>query len=175
MLSIRNIVKQYSGHRALSGVSMEIEAGKVFGLLGPNGAGKTSLIRIINQITAPDSGEVLINGEHLNQHHIAQIGYLPEERGLYVKMKVIEMPASEPSRAARGVILRRKGPIKLPPISTKLCTKTQHSPAPQAAIGSPVAILIGSMMTNVTTNICGTETPEGRAQTSVRPVDLASL
>ncbi len=90
MLSIRNIVKQYSGHRALSGVSMEIEAGKVFGLLGPNGAGKTSLIRIINQITAPDSGEVLINGEHLNQHHIAQIGYLPEERGLYKKMEIGE-------------------------------------------------------------------------------------
>lgn len=90
MLSIRNIVKQYAGHRALSGVSMEIEDGKVFGLLGPNGAGKTSLIRIINQITAPDAGEVLFNGERLNQHHIEQIGYLPEERGLYKKMEIGE-------------------------------------------------------------------------------------
>ena len=90
MISIRNIVKEYAGHRALSGVSMEIEKGKVFGLLGPNGAGKTSLIRIINQITAPDSGEVLFNGEKLNQHHIAQIGYLPEERGLYKKMEIGE-------------------------------------------------------------------------------------
>lgn len=90
MISIRNIVKEYAGHRALSGVSMEIEKGKVFGLLGPNGAGKTSLIRIINQITAPDSGEILFNGEKLNQHHIAQIGYLPEERGLYKKMEIGE-------------------------------------------------------------------------------------
>ncbi|PQJ11686.1 ABC transporter ATP-binding protein [Flavipsychrobacter stenotrophus] len=90
MISIRNIVKEYAGHRALSGVSMEIEKGKVFGLLGPNGAGKTSLIRIINQITAPDLGEVLFNGEKLNQHHIAQIGYLPEERGLYKKMEIGE-------------------------------------------------------------------------------------
>ena len=90
MISIKNIVKEYAGHRALSGVSMEIEKGKVFGLLGPNGAGKTSLIRIINQITAPDSGEVLFNGERLNQHHIAQIGYLPEERGLYKKMEIGE-------------------------------------------------------------------------------------
>lgn len=90
MISIRNIVKEYAGHRALSVVSMEIEKGKVFGLLGPNGAGKTSLIRIINQITAPDSGEVLFNGEKLNQHHIAQIGYLPEERGLYKKMEIGE-------------------------------------------------------------------------------------
>ncbi|MBC7555325.1 MAG: ABC transporter ATP-binding protein [Taibaiella sp.] len=90
MLSIRNIVKQYAGHRALSGVSIEVEQGKVFGLLGPNGAGKTSLIRIINQITAPDSGEVLINGQKLNQHHIGSIGYLPEERGLYKKMEIGE-------------------------------------------------------------------------------------
>lgn len=90
MISIRNIVKQYASHRALSGVSMEIETGKVFGLLGPNGAGKTSLIRIINQITGPDSGEVLFNGEKLNQQHIAKIGYLPEERGLYKKMEIGE-------------------------------------------------------------------------------------
>ena len=90
MISIRNIVKQYAAHRALDDVSMEIETGKVFGLLGPNGAGKTSLIRIINQITAPDSGEVLFNGEKLSQVHVERIGYLPEERGLYKKMEIGE-------------------------------------------------------------------------------------
>lgn len=90
MLSIRNIVKQYAGHTALNDVSLEVESGKIFGLLGPNGAGKTSLIRIINQITAPDSGEVLFNGEKLNQSHIERIGYLPEERGLYKKMEIGE-------------------------------------------------------------------------------------
>src|ERR1700728_1092270 len=90
MLSIRNIVKQYAGHTALSGVSLEVESGQIFGLLGPNGAGKTSLIRIINQITAPDSGEILFNGEKLNQSHIERIGYLPEERGLYKKMEIGE-------------------------------------------------------------------------------------
>lgn len=90
MISIRNIVKQYAGHRALSGVSMEVEKGAVFGLLGPNGAGKTSLIRIINQITAPDSGEILFNGEHLARHHVERIGYMPEERGLYKKMEIGE-------------------------------------------------------------------------------------
>src|SRR6185312_14794245 len=90
MLSIRNIVKQYATHRALDNVSIEIEKGQIFGLLGPNGAGKTSLIRIINQITAPDSGEVFFNGEKLNQSHINRIGYLPEERGLYKKMEIGE-------------------------------------------------------------------------------------
>src|ERR1700761_1057507 len=90
MLSIRNIVKQYAGHTALSDVSLEVETGKIFGLLGPNGAGKTSLIRIINQITAPDSGEVYFDGQKLNQSHIERIGYLPEERGLYKKMEIGE-------------------------------------------------------------------------------------
>ena len=90
MLSIRNIVKQYAGHRALSDVSLEVKSGQIFGLLGPNGAGKTSLIRIINQITAPDSGEIYFNGEKLNQSHIGKIGYLPEERGLYKKMEIGE-------------------------------------------------------------------------------------
>ncbi|WP_026902483.1 ABC transporter ATP-binding protein [Pedobacter glucosidilyticus] len=90
MLSIRNIVKEYAKHRALDDVSIEIEKGKIFGLLGPNGAGKTSLIRIINQITAPDSGEVYFNGEKLNPQHINKIGYLPEERGLYKKMEIGE-------------------------------------------------------------------------------------
>jgi ABC-2 type transport system ATP-binding protein len=90
MLSIRNIVKQYAGHRALDDVSLEVTGGQIFGLLGPNGAGKTSLIRIINQITAPDSGEVYFNGEKLNQSHIERIGYMPEERGLYKKMAIGE-------------------------------------------------------------------------------------
>lgn len=90
MLSIRNIVKEYAKHRALDDVSLEIERGTIFGLLGPNGAGKTSLIRIINQITAPDSGEIYLNGEKLNQKHISKIGYLPEERGLYKKMEIGE-------------------------------------------------------------------------------------
>jgi ABC-2 type transport system ATP-binding protein len=90
MLSIQNIVKQYASQRALDNVSMEVETGKIFGLLGPNGAGKTSLIRIINQITGPDSGEILFDGHKLNQLHISRIGYLPEERGLYKKMEIGE-------------------------------------------------------------------------------------
>lgn len=90
MLSIRNIVKQYANHRALDNVSIEIEKGSIFGLLGPNGAGKTSLIRIINQITGPDQGEILLNGEKLKPSHISIIGYLPEERGLYKKMEIGE-------------------------------------------------------------------------------------
>ncbi|TDO23004.1 ABC transporter ATP-binding protein [Pedobacter duraquae] len=90
MLSVKNIVKQYENHRALDDVSLEVPTGKIFGLLGPNGAGKTSLIRIITQITAPDSGEVIFNGKKLDSSHIAQIGYLPEERGLYKKMEIGE-------------------------------------------------------------------------------------
>ncbi len=90
MLEIKNIVKQYEAHLALDDVSMHIPKGSVFGLLGPNGAGKTSLIRIINQITAADSGEILFNSEKLNQNHISKIGYLPEERGLYKKMEIGE-------------------------------------------------------------------------------------
>ncbi len=90
MLSVQNIVKQYATHRALDDVSLTVEEGKIFGLLGPNGAGKTSLIRIITQITAPDSGDVFFNGERLNSNHISQIGYLPEERGLYKKMEIGE-------------------------------------------------------------------------------------
>ncbi|MGV3509799.1 MAG: ABC transporter ATP-binding protein [Sphingobacteriaceae bacterium] len=90
MLKIENIVKQYADHKALDDVSLEIERGCIFGLLGPNGAGKTSLIRIINQITAPDEGRIFINGEPLNPSHINTIGYLPEERGLYKKMEIGE-------------------------------------------------------------------------------------
>lgn len=88
MLSVRNIVKQYADHRALDNVSLEVEKGSIFGLLGPNGAGKTSLIRIINQITAPDEGEIYLGAEKLNPSHIGKIGYLPEERGLYKKMEI---------------------------------------------------------------------------------------
>jgi len=89
-IEARNIVKHYAKHQALKDVSITVPAQSVFGLLGPNGAGKTSLIRIINQITAPDSGQVLFNGEPLAPHHVEQIGYLPEERGLYKSMKVGE-------------------------------------------------------------------------------------
>ncbi|WP_156308302.1 ABC transporter ATP-binding protein [Sphingobacterium endophyticum] len=88
MLEIRNIVKQYAHHKALDDVSIHVPTGKIFGLLGPNGAGKTSLIRIINQITAPDSGEIIFDGQRLNSSHIGKIGYLPEERGLYKKMLI---------------------------------------------------------------------------------------
>lgn len=85
-----NITKKYAHHTALNEVNIGIPEGKIFGLLGPNGAGKTSLIRIINQITAPDSGQILFDGQPLQSRHIEQVGYLPEERGLYKKMKVGE-------------------------------------------------------------------------------------
>lgn len=88
MLDIRHIVKQYADHKALDDVSFVVPKGKIFGLLGPNGAGKTSLIRIINQITAPDAGEIYFDGEPLSPKHIERIGYLPEERGLYKKMLI---------------------------------------------------------------------------------------
>ncbi len=89
-LKVENISKQFENHKALDNVSFEVAEGKIFGLLGPNGAGKTTLIRIINRIFEPDSGNVYISGEKLKPEHIAQIGYLPEERGLYKKMKVGE-------------------------------------------------------------------------------------
>lgn len=90
ILSAHNVNKMYANHRALTDVSINIEEGTVFGLLGPNGAGKTTLLRIINQITAPDSGEVLFKGQPLKMEDVERIGYLPEERGLYRKMKVGE-------------------------------------------------------------------------------------
>ncbi len=90
LLKVENISKSYSEHQALSDVSMEIPEKTIFGLLGPNGAGKTTLIRIINQIIEADQGSILFNGAPLNQEHIRNIGYLPEERGLYKKMKVGE-------------------------------------------------------------------------------------
>jgi len=88
ILKINNVTKKYSQHLALDQVSLSVNEGCIFGLLGPNGAGKTSLIRIINQITGPDSGEIFFRGEKLNQKHVEKIGYLPEERGLYKKMTV---------------------------------------------------------------------------------------
>ncbi len=89
-LETEDVVKQYAAHRALDKVSITVPEGKIFGLLGPNGAGKTTLIRIINRITAPDSGVVRFNGHVSEPNDIFQIGYLPEERGLYKKMKVGE-------------------------------------------------------------------------------------
>ncbi|MDH6356986.1 ABC transporter ATP-binding protein [Parabacteroides sp. PF5-9] len=89
-LETEDIVKQYAAHLALDHVSIKVPQGKIFGLLGPNGAGKTTLIRIINRITAPDSGTVRFNGHESRPDDIYQIGYLPEERGLYKKMKVGE-------------------------------------------------------------------------------------
>ena len=88
IIEVQGVSKHYSSHKALDNVSLEIPAGSVYGLLGPNGAGKTTLIRIINHITAPDSGQVLFDGHPLVAEDVVNIGYLPEERGLYKKMKV---------------------------------------------------------------------------------------
>jgi ABC-2 type transport system ATP-binding protein len=90
ILSIQNVVKQYGKHTAVDHVSFDVPKGSVFGLLGPNGAGKTSLIRMITTITGPDEGIILLDGEPLNDRTPEQIGYMPEERGLYKKMKVGE-------------------------------------------------------------------------------------
>lgn len=90
ILEVKDVVKQFANHLALDGVSLDIPKASVYGLLGPNGAGKTTLIRIINRITAPDSGVVLLNGKKLQAEDVYKIGYLPEERGLYKKMKVGE-------------------------------------------------------------------------------------
>ncbi|MCH5231499.1 MAG: ATP-binding cassette domain-containing protein [Muribaculaceae bacterium] len=90
MLEIKDVSKSYSGHQALTDISFEVPEGGIYGLLGPNGAGKTTLIRIINHITAPDKGEVMFDGHRLTQKDVVNIGYLPEERGLYKKMKVGE-------------------------------------------------------------------------------------
>jgi len=89
-LEAENITKAYSNHVALNDVTLRIREGTIYGLLGPNGAGKTSMIRIINQITGPDSGRVLWKGQPMLREHVNRIGYLPEERGLYKKMKVGE-------------------------------------------------------------------------------------
>jgi hypothetical protein len=90
ILEAKHITKRYTGHTALDDVSVSIPEGCVYGLLGPNGAGKTTLIRIINHITAPDEGSVIFDGHKLTADDVVNIGYLPEERGLYKKMKVGE-------------------------------------------------------------------------------------
>jgi len=90
ILEVENVVKQFAGHLALDSVSLTVPENTIYGLLGPNGAGKTTLIRIINCITAPDSGEVRLNGKRMTPSDVEHIGYLPEERGLYKKMKVGE-------------------------------------------------------------------------------------
>ena len=89
-IEINNVSKTYGNYKALNNISIKVPRQSIYGLLGPNGAGKTTLIRMLNQITAPDEGEIIFNGEKLNRNHIAQIGYLPEERGLYKSMKVGE-------------------------------------------------------------------------------------
>ena len=90
MIEVQHVSKHYRAHTALDDVSLTIERGRVFGLLGPNGAGKTTLIRMINNIIKPDSGTILFDGKPLSASDVARIGYLPEERGLYRKMKVGE-------------------------------------------------------------------------------------
>ena len=90
IITAQHITKRYTEHTALDDVSLEIPTGSVYGLLGPNGAGKTTLIRVINRITIPDAGVVLFDGKPITQQDIYRIGYLPEERGLYKKMKVGE-------------------------------------------------------------------------------------
>ena len=90
LLEVNAVSKNYGSFTALNKVSIEVPTGSIFGLLGPNGAGKTTLIRIVNQITMPDEGNVLLDGVKLNENHIRDIGYLPEERGLYKSMKVGE-------------------------------------------------------------------------------------
>ena len=90
ILEVNNVVKQYGDYTALNQVSLTVPKGSIYGLLGPNGAGKTSLIRIINQITMPDAGEIILDGEKLDPKHVSFIGYMPEERGLYKSMKVGE-------------------------------------------------------------------------------------
>lgn len=90
LIEIKNVSKTYGNYKALDDISITVPRQSIYGLLGPNGAGKTTLIRMLNQITAPDEGSIFFNGEKLNRNHITQIGYLPEERGLYKSMKVGE-------------------------------------------------------------------------------------
>jgi len=88
ILVTKNVVKRFDGHLALDNVSIDVPEGKIFGLLGPNGAGKTTLLRIVNQITAPDEGSIFFDNHPLTANDVFRIGYLPEERGLYKKMKI---------------------------------------------------------------------------------------
>ena len=111
LLKIENITKRYSGHTALDDVSLSIPRGSIYGLLGPNGAGKTTLIRVINRITLPDAGRVIFDGKEITDQDIYHIGYLPEERGLYKKMKVGEQAiffARLKGLSRREAILRLK-------------------------------------------------------------------
>ena len=90
ILTVKDVVKMYGNYAALENANISVPEGSIYGLLGPNGAGKTTLMRIINQITGPDSGEIFFDNEKLNKNHIFKIGYMPEEEGLYKKMKVGE-------------------------------------------------------------------------------------
>ncbi|MBQ3581529.1 MAG: ATP-binding cassette domain-containing protein [Alistipes sp.] len=111
LLKIENVTKRYSAHTALSDVSMSVPRGSIYGLLGPNGAGKTTLIRVINRITLPDAGRVIFDGREITDQDIYHIGYLPEERGLYKKMKVGEQAiffARLKGLSRREAILRLK-------------------------------------------------------------------
>lgn len=90
LLDVLNVSKSFADHKALDNVNLHVPEGVIYGLLGPNGAGKTTLIRLINRITAPDAGSIMLNGKEISQKDVEQIGYLPEERGLYKKMKVKE-------------------------------------------------------------------------------------
>ena len=103
LLKVENVSKHYSGHTALDDVSLTVKEGSIYGLLGPNGAGKTTLIRIINHITAPDKGRVIFDGHQLTEKDVTSIGYLPEERGLYKKMKVGEQAVF----FAQGIVATR--------------------------------------------------------------------
>jgi len=115
-LRIENVVKAYDQHIAVNGASLEVPRGKIFGLLGPNGAGKTSIIRMITGITAPDSGQIWFDGEPLSPEHARRTGYMPEERGLYKKMKIGEqakyllslkgMPPNQAQEAAQSWLQR---------------------------------------------------------------------
>lgn len=111
LLTVEHVTKRFANHTALDDVSLAIPRGSVYGLLGPNGAGKTTLIRIINRITAPDTGRVIFNGHEIAPNDVARIGYLPEERGLYKKMKVGEQAiffARLKGLSRRDAILRLK-------------------------------------------------------------------
>ena len=103
-IEAQDVVKDYSGHRALDGLSLSVPEGCVYGLLGPNGAGKTTFIRILNQITRPDSGTVLLNGHKLRPDDVYGIGYMPEERGLYKKMKVGEEAVETVIGSPQGLV-----------------------------------------------------------------------
>ena len=110
ILDLQQVVKNYDNYCAVDNVTFQVERGSIFGLLGPNGAGKTSLIRMITTITRADKGRILFNGQLLNEKHPESIGYMPEERGLYKKMKAWAVSTMVNSA-------RNKGPECVSPIS----------------------------------------------------------